>query len=75
MSEVERFFIPTKATAIGTFRAFRSYVARLAAAKGEKLDPEWYADGPEQCPELYKDQPEVLAALKKKQEDQTDANH
>lgn len=63
MSEVERFFIPTKPTLIEVFRAFRTYLERSFQAKGKALDPAWYDDGPESLPHLYKDQPEVLAAI------------
>lgn len=60
MSEVQRFFIPTKPTLIESFRAFREYLEKALASKGEKLDPEWYRDSPDEAPELYKDQPHLL---------------
>ena len=57
---VERFDIPSKPTLIEVFRALRGYVERLAAVEGRKLDPQWYADSPEEAPHLYKDQPHLL---------------
>jgi hypothetical protein len=57
MSEVQRFDIPSKPTRIEMYRAFRAYLERTT---GEKLDPAWYADSPEETPELYKDQPHLL---------------
>lgn len=58
--EVQRFFVPTQPTLIGTYRAFRTALEKVCAAQGQKLDPAWYADGPEDAPELYKDQPHLL---------------
>jgi hypothetical protein len=69
MSEIQRFDIPSKPTRIEMFRAFRTYLERSFAAKGQKLAPAWYADSPEEKPGLYEDQPEVLAALKKKNDE------
>lgn len=63
--KIQRCDIPTKATILDTFRAFRAYVERVSAAKGETLDPAWYWDSPEETPELYADQPEVLTAIKR----------
>lgn len=60
MSDVERFFIPTKPTLIEGFRAFRHYLERVAASQGRKLSPGWYADGLEDRPGLYKDQPHLF---------------
>lgn len=60
---VQRFHVPTKPTIIEGFRAFRSYLEKVAESQGKTLAPEWYEDGPEQRPGLYRDQPEVLAAL------------
>jgi hypothetical protein len=61
MSEpIQRFDIPAKPKIIETFRAMRTYFERVAEAKGRKLDPAWYDDGPETLPHLWKDQPEVL---------------
>lgn len=60
MSEVQRFFMPTKPTLIEVFHAFRAYLEKVVEANGEKLDPAWYADGPEDVPGLYKDQPHLL---------------
>jgi hypothetical protein len=57
---VQRFDVPTKATLIETFRAFRSYLERVAAAEGKTLDPAWYQDGPGDRPGLYQDQPHLL---------------
>jgi hypothetical protein len=59
----ERFYVLTKATLIEGFRAFRSYLEKVVEKKGEKLDPAWYADGPEDAPHLYKDQPELPARV------------
>lgn len=72
MSDIpERFYIPTGPKLIDGFRAFRRYLEKVAAARGETLDPEWYRDSPEEAPQLYKDQPELLAELdRKKTEDQ-----
>ena len=66
MSDIQRFDVPTKDTIIEGFRAFRSYLEKSFEAKGEKLDPAWYNDGPEAAPHLYSDQPEVLASVKPK---------
>lgn len=60
MEHLKRFFVPTKPTLIEGFRAFRSYLERLAESQGKKLDPAWYKDGPEDRPGLYKDQPHLL---------------
>ena len=60
MTDIQRFFIPTKPTVIESFRAFRSFLEKSFEAKGEKLDPAWYDDGPESAPQLYKDQPHLL---------------
>jgi len=60
MSEVQRFDMPSKPTRLEMFRAFRTYLERAFAANGEKLDPAWYADSPEETPELYRDQPHLL---------------
>ena len=57
---VQRFDVPVKATLIETFRAFRSYLERVAASQGKTLDPAWYLDGPGDSPGLYKDQPHLL---------------
>ena len=54
--QVQRFDVPTKATLIEGFRAFRTYLEGAAKSQGKKLDPAWYADGPQERPELYKDQ-------------------
>jgi|GEM_PF-2008121 len=56
----ERFYVPSKPTIIEGFRAMRTVFEKIVEARGEKLDPAWYDDGPEQAPELYKDQPELL---------------
>lgn len=58
--KIDRFFVPTKPTLIEGFRAFRNYLEKVFEAKGEKLDPAWYDDGPEKVPHLYVDQPELL---------------
>lgn len=60
MSSIERFDIPTKPTLIEGFRAFRSYLEKVAESQGKTLDKAWYEDGPERRPGLYKDQPELL---------------
>jgi hypothetical protein len=58
MSEkIQRFDIPSKPTLIEMFRAFRTYLEKTT---GEKLDPQWYADGPAEAPGLYRDQPHLL---------------
>jgi hypothetical protein len=48
-----RVDIPTEGTLLGAFRAFRAFAEKLAASHGQKLDPRWYEDGPEDRPELY----------------------
>jgi hypothetical protein len=48
-----RVDIPTEGTLLGAFRAFRAFAEKLAASKGQTLDPRWYEDGPEDRPELY----------------------
>lgn len=58
--KIERFGIPSKPTRIKMLRAFRASLERAFAAKGETLDPAWYADSPVERPELYKDQPHLL---------------
>lgn len=57
---IQRFDIPTKPTLIETYRAFRGYLEKTAAARGTSLDPAWYKDGPEDAPGLYADQPHLL---------------
>ena len=57
---IERFAIPSKPTRIEMFRAFRAYLERAFAAKGETLSPAWYADSPDEQPMLYADQPHLL---------------
>jgi len=47
-----RVDIPTEGTLLGAFRAFRAFAEKLAASHGQKLDPRWYEDGPEDRPEL-----------------------
>lgn len=67
MSDIpERFYIPTGPKLIDGFRAFRSYLEKVAESRGEELDPDWYADSPKQAPELYKDQLELLEELDRK---------
>ena len=58
--EIQRFDIPTRPTLIETFRAFRSHLEKIVEAKGRKLSPGWYDDGPERYPYLYEDQPNGL---------------
>jgi hypothetical protein len=58
MSKIERFDIPTQRPLIDIYRAFRANLEKVAEAKGEKLDPSWYADSPDEKPGLYKDRPE-----------------
>lgn len=57
MSEHEtpqRFDIPTAGrTPLAMFRAMRAYFEKVVEAKGEKLDPGWYDDGPEAMPQLH----------------------
>jgi hypothetical protein len=60
MGEPERFYVRSKPTIIDGFRRLRAVFEKIVEARGEKLEPEWYDDGPERCPELYKDQPELL---------------
>jgi hypothetical protein len=43
------------------FRAFRGFLEKSFEAKGKKLAPAWYADGPDERPGLYVDQPHLLA--------------
>lgn len=57
---MQRFDVPTQPTLIETYRAFRSYLERTAAAQGKSLAPEWYEDGPEDAAHLYADQPHLL---------------
>ena len=65
--QIQRFDVKGKQTIIETFRAMRAYFERVAEAKGKKLDPAWYDDGPETLPHLWKDQPEILASVGKRQ--------
>lgn len=58
--DFQRFDIPAKPTMIEGYRAFRSYLERVAEAEGKKLDPVWYADGPGDLPAMYADQPHLL---------------
>ena len=57
MSGEERFFVPTGGSALAAYRAFRAWAEGQAAARGRRLDPSWYRDGPEDLPELYDDRP------------------
>ncbi len=67
MSDIpERFYVPTGPKLIDGFRAFRSYLEKVAAARGKTLAPAWYQDSPEEAPQLYKDQPDLLAELDRK---------
>jgi len=52
---IVRVDIPAGGSALAAFRAFRAYVEEVAKAKGTKLDPAWYLDGPEDRPGLYRD--------------------
>ena len=56
----DRFYVPTRPTIIEGFRALRAALEKVVEARGEKLDPAWYDDGPEQSPEFCTDQPELL---------------
>lgn len=56
----EHFYVPSKPTIIEGFRVMRTLFEKIVEAGGEKLDPAWYDDGPEQAPELYMDQPTLL---------------
>jgi hypothetical protein len=47
---VVRVDIPAGGNAEAAFRAFREYAKAVAASKGQKLDPEWYRDDPENMP-------------------------
>lgn len=60
MSDIQRFDVPTKDTLIEGFLAFRDYLEKAFAAKGQKLDPAWYDISPERVPHLYADQPHLL---------------
>jgi hypothetical protein len=62
MSYRERFFLPTGGSALSAYRAFRAWAEGQAAARGQKLDPVWYQDGPEDLPELYEERPSSPAA-------------
>lgn len=62
MGESERFYLPTGGSALNAFRAFRAWAEGQAAARGRKLDPAWYRDGPEDLPELYEESPSRTAA-------------
>ena len=50
---IERVDIKAGNTALETFRAFRAWAEKVAAAQGKTLDPAWYRDGPEDRPQLY----------------------
>lgn len=56
----DRFYVPTGPTIIETYRAFRTVMERMAASRGEALDPACYRDSPGDRPELYSDQPQLL---------------
>jgi hypothetical protein len=50
------FLVPTAGrTKLEIFRAVRAAIEKMVEARGEKLDPAWYADGPEDRPALYDD--------------------
>ena len=67
MSDIpERFYIPTGPKLIDGFRAFRSYLEKVAESQGKTLGSRWYEDSPDEAPELYKDQPELLADSNRK---------
>jgi hypothetical protein len=53
MSRITRVDIPTRGSALATFRAIRKWAEAIAASRGETLDEAWYRDGPEDRPELY----------------------
>ena len=55
MSDPVRVDIPAGGNARAAFVAFRAYAA--AASKGQKLDPEWYRDDPENMPPQPQDGP------------------
>ena len=50
---ITRVDIPTRGSALATFRAIRRWAEAVAASRGETLDEGWYKDGPEDRPELY----------------------
>ncbi len=55
----ERFDIPTAGrSSLEMFRAMRAYFEKVAEAKGKKLHPAWYDDGPEKMPWLHKSRDE-----------------
>ena len=57
MSDPVRVDIPAGGNARAAFVAFRAYAAAVAASKGQKLDPEWYRDDPENMPPQPQDGP------------------
>lgn len=69
MTDIQRFDIPTKPTIIEGFRAFRSYLEKVAESQGKTLGRRWYEDSPAHAPCLYKDQPELLKNLTQPKED------
>jgi hypothetical protein len=55
--EIQRFDVPVgRRRLIDIYRAMRNYFERVAAARGESLDPSWYEDGPDDMPHLHGDQ-------------------
>lgn len=54
---IQRFDGPVgRRRLIDIYRSMRNFFERVAAARGESLDPSWYEDSPEQMPHLYDDQ-------------------
>ncbi len=58
---IDRVYIKCGGNLLETFRAFRAWAEKVAAERGETLDPGWYRDGPEDMPELYDSVPEAEA--------------
>jgi hypothetical protein len=57
VDDPERFNIPTAGRSpLEMFRAMRAYFEKVVEAKGGKLDPAWYDDGPEAMPWLHQKQ-------------------
>lgn len=49
----ERFDIPSSGNVLEVFRAIRAFFETVAEEAGQSLEPEWYADAPEDRPGLY----------------------
>lgn len=53
----DRIYVRGDVSRIELFRAFRAWFELHAAQQGQKLDPAWYRDGPEDMPDLYREVP------------------